>query len=660
MGKKKSKKKGHSNDVHHERGHEPENTEDRKFPDEENGNIQTGEGDDSDPLKAIYHDDSGKTIDMTTLERKKMSRATKALVIFGGLSLAAGAAAAGFFLFNPDQTPNNSEEASLTFGIPDSISSGDEIAIAVTAENKNRVDWMDVELILRFPEGFTFVRSDLDPSNDFHNSWSLGRIEGYHSKTLRVTGQLIGEIGSTHEIEATIVYTPSNFRSEFKKIAKADLEISDSILVLTVNGPDKVAKDQEIVGSATVENRSDTELSNVAVKATLPAGFHFFSSDPELKDESKPEWIFEKIKPGEIKKMLIRGTVDGKNGESKEFIFQSGILENDNRMKLSQQASFISFFIHPELNLSFSLNGSNEDQVVRFGDRLEYVLDIENVSDLLIRDVKVVLNLDGLSESSPVRLLDWERVEGVVKNQISDSTITWTKERLELFKEMKQNDKAKLRFSIPLIQENLESLQTMKNFRVLANAKIASFQVDEFENLNMELKSKELTAKIGTSFELRSEARYFSDEFEQVGSGPLPPKVSEKTTVEISFFVNNSINDISNVFVSASLPSLVEFEKIGSNGAGSLSFQKNSQTVSWKIKNLPAHTGTISETAIATFFVSVTPTEDDIGKSLPLLLEASASARDDWTNENVSDASERLTTELTNDLQAQGKGIVIQ
>ena len=157
-----------------------------------------------------------------------------------------------------------------------------------------------------------------------------------------------------------------------------------------------------------------------------------------------------------------------------------------------------------------------------------------------------------------------------------------------------------------------------------------------------------------------SEARYFSEEFEELGSGPLPPTVGEKTTYKIFLTLSNTFNDLSDVVVSTTLPSSIIWEKDTSADEGTISFDSKNQTVTWRITEVKAHTGTFFPNLIASFSVSLTPKAQDVGDAPTLMNKVVVAGRDEFTDQKLTDEATAVNTSLEKDLGAQGKGKVVE
>lgn len=616
-------------------------------------------GKEKDPLEAIYHEGKEGPVDMTRLERKKLSRGAIVVMVIAGLLLMAGAGIAGFFVFNPNiRSVNQSQnEAQISIIPPASIISGDDLAMTINVENRTNIDWIGADVALQLPDGWTFVKSEPESIGEFHNAWSLGPIEARKAQAIRLTGQLIGEIGAEKTLEVTLVYTPENFRSEFTKTATETLRITSSILHLEIDGPDQAAKDQEVSYRVTLENRSPSPLLGVKVMAKLPKDLTLTVLDPETEDQ-KPQWIFDRLNAGEQKKILLRGNLSGSSGDQKKLTIQAGILDDRQGFKLQQESEKVTRLFHPELQLRLTVNGTESDSIVKLSDLIRYELKYENVSDLELKDVRLILEIDERSEKGNVALLQWSKATGLRLDQIKDGKVSWDSADQKELAMIKPKAKGAFSLTVPLKAQLDGEEGSATNLRLDHAANVASFDVEGFEKINVQLKSVHQSTKIATALAIAGEARAFSESGDRLGLGPLPPKAGESTTYRITWRLTNTANALSDVVVATTLPSSISVTGEPQTSVGSIAVDRGHQTVTWKIPLVEALRGSALPALEARFDVTVTPAASDVGKVMTLIHPTAAAGRDAFTSEKTIAEAPLITTELANDPLAAGKGIV--
>ncbi len=151
------------------------------------------------------------------------------------------------------------------------------------------------------------------------------------------------------------------------------------------------------------------------------------------------------------------------------------------------------------------------------------------------------------------------------------------------------------------------------------------------------------TGHIASTFPLNAEARYYTALGDQIGIGPLPPKIGETTSYWIVWTVGPIESGLKSLTMSTTLPAHVRATgKFASPFGGT--FSPDGKLVSWSVPSLPA-TGEITTFA---FEVTFTPTKGQKGTSAQLVGESTASAIDARSGETLEaivggDTTERIT-----------------
>lgn len=162
-----------------------------------------------------------------------------------------------------------------------------------------------------------------------------------------------------------------------------------------------------------------------------------------------------------------------------------------------------------------------------------------------------------------------------------------------------------------------------------------------------------LTLEIAGELRVTAAARYFTPEGDQVGRGPLPPRVGQTTKYWVTWDAKNLVRGADQVTVRAALPGGVEWtERMTATDGEAPTFDATSRTVTWAI-------GKLDRAMSASFELAVTPTAEQTGSFAALLGETTAQGVDDLGTELVATAP-AVTTELLGDERAKGKGVVVE
>ncbi|TAL19452.1 hypothetical protein EPN90_03440 [Patescibacteria group bacterium] len=158
--------------------------------------------------------------------------------------------------------------------------------------------------------------------------------------------------------------------------------------------------------------------------------------------------------------------------------------------------------------------------------------------------------------------------------------------------------------------------------------------------------------------EFQATARYWSEEGEQLGRGPLPPRVGQKTEYWIFWNLAPIKEDLEAVTVSAKLPAGVSWtgkETSGVPGAGPVIYNSFNRTIRWSVGNIPR--AAAEQGISAAFAVLALPGSDERGKEMTLVGPATVQLKT-VSGAEASASAPSATTALPLDARAKGRGIV--
>ena len=164
-------------------------------------------------------------------------------------------------------------------------------------------------------------------------------------------------------------------------------------------------------------------------------------------------------------------------------------------------------------------------------------------------------------------------------------------------------------------------------------------------------------AKIAGSLRLRAVARYFTNEGDQLGRGPLPPRVGDTTRYWLFASLETGATELQDGVAVFLLPEGVRWTGRSAVTMGEDLAQEGGRLV-WRIGSMAPHAGATHEAPSASFEVALTPTPAQLGTSPLLLASAAVTARDAWTDDLLESNQAGLTTQLPNDTGVAGRSEV--
>ncbi|MFA5070699.1 MAG: hypothetical protein WC528_05470 [Patescibacteria group bacterium] len=603
-------------------------------------------------IAKMYQDKDGKPLNLTKLEKVKKGKKSFYLKIIGLLLLLFAVSLAGFFVFFRDKKFKEGDVALNVTGVS-RVASGEEITLTVQYLNQGQAFLGNLELSVTYPEGFTFKSADPEADNTYNQYWRLRDLGAGKGGEVKITGLLMGEVGSQKSFSAKLSYKPSNFNSTFNTETSFSTAISSSNIGLEIEGGSRVIPEKETTYKIKYKNDSSEALERIRLVAVYPDGFTPASANPNFS-EGKNTWQIDRLEAGNTGEIELKGVFVGAAGDMKEIKFTVGLIGPEGEFNPQVEKSLLVLLISPELTLELKINGSDENAAVDPGETLTYYLLYQNNSDLELKDVTLTLELDD-------KLLDFSTFADDLKGKVSGQSITWTKDQIDLLSSLKPASHGEITFKINLKEKLALNGSEDKNFQFISQFKGQSSAIEGLGGGSLAAESNAVTLKVNTVAELNCETRYYSEENEALGTGPLPPVVGQTTTYRVYWYLTNTSNELLNVTVVSTLPADIYWT--GQNkvlSAGDLSFAPATRQVTWTVNKIPVGTGQIYPQLSASFEVSTTPVAADGGFVKILTDQTNLQATDSFTEQTIKANCDSLTTDLKNDINAQGKGIVTQ
>lgn len=618
-------------------------------------------------LLKIYRDGNGRVSDVSRLQiyrRNWAKRAAGWTLIFGLTAVAAA------WLFNTFRqgvgagaNPGNVE---VTIDAPEELASGEEVTYAVYYRNVDRVALSGIELTLRYPEGFSYVAAEPKPSDQYVNSWRIGALAAGGAGVIRLTGKVVGPVGSLKTLAGTVNYQPENFSATFKDDFSTTVQITSSILNLSVTAPERVVIEQELAYLIRYENTADKPFSGVMIQVDYPPAFVFRSANPAPKappaavtdfsgltgKDPNSRWYFttlEENTKGEIR--LLGGFTPGNQpiAGDQVLIAHLGLIDETGGFSLQQEQRVSTVVVRPALQMDLIINGQRSDQPVNLGDTLNYRVVYKNLGQETLTDVAIVAAVTS-------GLVDWTTLEDKNLGSVSGTTIRWGQEVMPELAAVGPLGEGTIDFSVQL----RPSVQANSDAEDLATVSVARAHVGGVDGLpaSLEVTTNPITNSVNTALELQAEGRYFDEDNLAVGSGPLPPVVGEKTTFRIYWSLKNSLHPVKLAVVTATLATDAVWENKFLSSTGQLSYDAKDRVVRWTIPQIAAQAA--ADDVNGWFDVAVTPKSEQAGKLLLLTSETNLTATDAVTNASVIGLKRSITSNLEDDPFGGGRGLVVE
>jgi hypothetical protein len=609
-------------------------------------------------LRTIYQASEGEMPDMTKLEIIKSKRwIWISSGIIAGLLVLITASWAGFSFFKTFQGFDGNGLELIVEG-PEQITLGQEVTFFINYKNPMQQPLAAVDVRVNFPADFVIV--EMNPqSNAVGSVWKLGSLAAEQRGTIKIRGTFTGALDTISAVQAIATYRPANYSSDFEAMATKQIYYSNTVLEGSIIVPEKAVPGDEISIVYQYKNTGTEVLTDLHTQITIPDGFsvnidQMSSSSALGRILITPIGSLNAGEQGEVK---VSGVfASGYGGDA--FIYaQMGRVGNGTQFSPMQKAEAVIPVLAGDLSLALIVNGSEQNKrSISYGDELRGIIGYENTADEDLSDIVFKINLEAIDLNTGEtlaknQLVDFAKINASATNTVSGTQLIWDGKNVANLSKLAPRSGGNIDITIPIIKKAPTSGAVA--LRVTLSADIKSIGQTE---LNRTVAMAPMMFVLLSDVALQAEARYFTEEGAPIGSGPLPPVVGRQTSYRIVWRLNKTVHSLKDLEVSAKLPRSVNFSGIATSTAGEVVFDESSRLVSWKLNRMPAE---ITE-AETEFNIVLTPVAADDGRFAILMEDIAFTASDEDISEQILLVVKQLNTDLQNDENAAGKGVVVK
>ncbi|MFA6194448.1 MAG: hypothetical protein WC719_01710 [Patescibacteria group bacterium] len=603
-------------------------------------------------LSEIYRDKKGGHVDVKKMNIKK--RPNFFVRLLRKLLVLALIGAAGYFAYSY-WLSNGNDVNGLDFKIaaPENILAGEEFSYKVTYHNPTKYILSQARLEIKYPENFVFASASVAP-NSGNGGWDIPDMDSGATNSLTITGRLINQPDSANVIVGYLSYNPGTLSSQFKKEASAstivnglgfnvDLSYSNTAFLNQDNEITLVLSDVQnnYLGDFNISFMLPVEANASVVTSENGQATTTASSTAALGTSTKiivskaggASWqVSNLLQASGRQEVPLAYKVKQKSDNLEIKVRLEKKLENGEPYVFWEK-SFKPELVSSDLNLTMILNGSKNDGALTFGQPLNYSLTYSNHGSAAYKDVVIMAALNS-------DFLNWNSLVDEKKGEIRNNMIIWTKNEIPGLAEIKPGEEGTVDFNL-----NLSAFKDSDQGKNMTVISYGQYSMNNKAVKNDENKSNTITSKINSDLSLSESILYFNSDNMPVGSGPLPPKVGEKTSVKVFWTVKNNLHELTDARVVLALPSYVVWDNNNTTNVGNIYYDNATRQVIWEIGRLPVSVYRVD----AEFGISLTPSESDRNKILVLSPGATVSATDTETKETIVKKTSPKTTKLEDD-----------
>ncbi len=535
-----------------------------------------------------------------------------------GLAIAFFGASIFFFFWKPGTT--GLVDFSISLGTS-RIKSGERVELSATYTNRNKFTLHQAAITLRLPPGFIIDYSTISSSTfSAENGFTLPDIKPGAKGSVVLPGILWTTPNSEIKIIGTLSYRADGHTSTEQKLSSTLVELPASIVVSSFSSASSSFPNQPLPYTISIFNSRSTDVPNISIVTNWKQS---------TLEKEKFENIF--LKGGETKTFTGTLTIPTSATTFNAQVVPT-ITVGKQPIPLGRNTQSISL-IKPEVNLTTDFPTS--PPFINSGDELPLHITWRNNSSFAFSNAQIRLHFNthavNLIATAKNNRLTVDH-EDLIINNLARTALTAPKPgatddfiiNLQLAKNFASSDPTNNQLTVSPTWE--------------ASTELVSGQL-------LKQSSAPLSIQMATDFSGKNEIRYYTAEGDQLGRGPLPPRVGETTKYWIFLTLNNTVNAVDNVSVNIPLAPGVAFTGKQSVTIGpELTYSADTRTVHWNFRELPAQ----SQTGLY-FEVSVSPSPQQIGNILSITKEITVHAEDTVVGKIFDTKLPALSNQLASD-----------
>ncbi len=599
----------------------------------------------SDSLSKIYEGDNGERINVQEVKIKRRRNIWLRFgLIFLYIAIGAGLVAGAYYWFSKQNAADSSLEVSIT--TDQTILANQEFTYTLDYRNQENIVLTNMELVVVYPDNF-IITDSFPAASSGNNKWSLPDMRTFSSGQVKIRGRLIDKAGTSNVLVADFSYQPAGITTTFKKSASSDTVLASSGIDIVSSVPGSVLVDEEALATVSWLPQEKNSLDRFTIRLEKSETTELLKSDlPEGVTTTEPGiWEIKDITNTEPLPIKFKVTDKTKDNEEIKLIFEYRPTDSDKSYVFDEKVFSVEL-IKNNLNLTLSANGQSQDQGVDFGQTINYSISYANKGETTMKDVIITVVLDSDA-------LDWRFLEDNNNGKHTNNSIIWTGAEIPALKSLGNNQQGTIDFSIP-VRPNTEA-KLISRSEIKSYAQFAlSEAVPETTEENQTNRSNLLVLKINSDINLDEAVRYFDEDNIGVGTGPLPPKVGESTTLKVYWTVKNNLHEVGNVRVVTTLPTGVSWDFKDVTSVGSLRYDSATNQVIWDIGRLPLSVPVVK----AEFSIALKPKASNYNKLMILVSGTTLTGQDSQTSFPITKELKAQTTKLEKDDIADTDGIV--
>ena len=501
--------------------------------------------------------------------------------------------------------------------------SGEKVVFQIEYNNGNKYELEETALSLILPENFNLEKVDRAGYDYDHNIIKLGDLAAGANGEIEVKGQLFGGVGDEQVLAVNLNYFKTDKKGnrlwgQFTNNALRKIPIKKSYLEVKTILPDKLVYGQQI------------NLNVQVVNAGVDLDYELL----KLKIDDH-EFIIKNLSSLKTEETQIPIVIKTENFYQPEITL---IWERAGMSLLQKQFNLNIPVIQPMFKVVSLIN---KGEVANPGETIEVVLAYGNNGVYTIENAEISIDFIG-------DYWNLKQTDGEV-GKIIGKTMVWTFKELPKLALAQPKEGGEIRFNVGtknfVVGSNDFSLKTRTNLKY------------KIEGQAVQIVNEIVETKLNSNLSVKAYPVYFTGSGDQLGRGPLPPRVGQETKYWVFFQLVNDINPVKNVVVKILSEGNVVFTGKTNVPVGDpVEINESASFLTWKISQVPVKPEGIGFAVE----VAIVPTLAE-WNTYPLLFSSmNISGLDSKTGKAIDKTLAGPTTKLLYDKKGKGKDGVVK
>jgi len=502
---------------------------------------------------------------------------------------------------------------------PEKTTIGDNVEYIVKFKNNGDIRLESPELTFTYPDD-SILENNEAKVKVMTSDQLGGDIYPGEERSFKFDARLLGKESDTKLAKVSVSFQPKDLKTRSEVSTTFTTILGTIPLDLSLDIPDTAASGKALTLRVNYSSSVAYPLNDLTCYVVYPDDFDFSYSQPKGIDST--QWDIPILNESGAGQIEISGVLNGQSMEQKVFKARIGVWQDGNFILLKEVVRGVQI-VAPSIYITQKVN-NDENYVASAGDQLHYEVDFRNVGDQQLKDMALIVRLDGDAlDLNSIKTTDGKWTKG-------DNSIIWDETKIPELQLLDTGQSGKVEFWVNLKpQLTMKSLDD-KNPVIKNNVILGGVGQDFLTKINSAVSAVQA---------IYPDNKYFTN------SGPYPLETGQKTYLTVEWKASNSFNDLEGVKMVTSLPESVTFEnKVYPDGAD-ITYNPDTSQVVCNIGSLPAGAGTIKDPKICAFQISVQPQLAD--EAIVILDQSQISGVDQWTKQTLTANTDMVYAQMS-------------